>query len=58
MHFLGHVISEKGNLVDPAKIATIVHWPRPTNVSEVQSFLGMAAYYLRFVKDFTKIAIP
>jgi len=52
------VISAEGISVDPAKIATVVEWPRPTNITEVRSFLGMAGYYRRFVQDFSKIATP
>ena len=58
MHFLGHVITKEGISVDPAKIAAVVDWPRPSNVTKVRSFLGMAGYYRRFVKDFAKIASP
>ena len=58
MHFLGHVITKEGISVDPAKITAVVDWPRPSNVIEVWSFLGMTGYYRRFVKDFPKIASP
>jgi len=58
VHFLGHVISKEGISIDPAKIATVVDWPRPSNVMEVRSFLGMTGYYRRFVKDFATIASP
>jgi len=49
VHFLGHVISAEGISVDFEKIATVVNWPKPTNVTEVRSFLGLAGYYLKFV---------
>ena len=58
VHFLGYVITKEEISVDPAKIAAVVDWPRPSNVIEVRSFLGMAGYYRRFVKDFAKIASP
>lgn len=40
--FLGHRVSEKGVSADPEKIAAIQNWPRPTTVTEVRSFLGLA----------------
>ena len=56
--FLGHVISKDGISVDPKKVEAVVEWERPTKVSEVRSFLGMAGYYRRFVEGFSLIAIP
>jgi len=39
------VISKEGVFIDPAKVEADVDWPRPTNTTEVRSFLGMAGYY-------------
>lgn len=58
VHFLGHYVSGEGLEVDKSKIQTIVDWPAPTNVEGVRSFLGMAGYYRKFVKNFSRIALP
>ena len=58
MSFLGHVISKEGVQVDPKKVEAVSNWPRPTNVTEIRSFLGMTGYYKRFVKDFFRISTP
>ena len=52
---LGHVISAEGILVDPIKVEAVLKWERPTNVTEIRSFLGLAGYYL---EGFSTIASP
>ena len=56
--FLGFVVSSKGVHVDDSKINAIKTWPQPTNLQQVRSFLGLADFYRRFVKDFSTIALP
>jgi hypothetical protein len=56
--FLGHVISNKGILPDPDKIEKVKNFPRPTNITGIRSFLGLASYYRKFIKDFSTLAKP
>ncbi|RDX80387.1 Retrovirus-related Pol polyprotein from transposon 17.6, partial [Mucuna pruriens] len=54
---LGHLVSNKGILVDKSKIDIITSLPNPTYVREVCLFLGHAGLYRRFIKNFNKIAL-
>jgi hypothetical protein len=56
--FLGHVLSKEGVFVDPGKVKDVLEWEPPQNVSNIRSFLSLAGYYCRFMKDFSKIAKP
>jgi len=56
--FLGHVLTTEGVAVDPAKIEAVIEWQQPKNVTDIRSFLGLARYYRRFIKNFSKIAKP
>jgi hypothetical protein len=56
--FLGHVISKGGISVDPSKVQDVLSWNAPTSVSDIRSFLGLAGYYRRFTKGFSKISKP
>ena len=51
---LGHVISKDGVSIDPSKVEAVRNWPRPTTVTKIRSFLGMAGYYKRFAEGFSR----
>ncbi|KAE8735791.1 Detected protein of unknown function [Hibiscus syriacus] len=53
-----HLRLAVGIRVDPQKVKAIMDWEVPKNVSEVQSFLGLAGYYRRFVKNFSMTVLP
>ena len=58
LKFLGHVISRDGIEVDPEKTQAVSQVPIPKTQKQIRSFLGMANYYRRFIKDFSTIASP
>ena len=58
MEFLDHIVGQGIVCMDPAKVSTILDWPAPQTVKELQSFLGLANYYNWFIRAFANIAAP
>ena len=56
VEFLGHILTPDGLCPNPERVSADQKFPRPTTVTGVRQFLGLASYYRRFVKGFAKIA--
>jgi hypothetical protein len=55
VHFLGHRITQEGLKMDDHKVKAILDWELPKLVPALRSFLGLASYYHKFIKNFVKI---
>ena len=55
---LGHVVLKNDTQTDYKKVKAIHKWPKPTNVTEVQSFLEFTNYYRRLIKKYAQVAKP
>ncbi len=56
--FLGYIISHEGVAMDESKAHAVLDWPLPSNIMELQRFLGFANFYRRFIRGFSSIAAP
>lgn len=58
VEYLGHIISRHGTKPNMRKVECIKEYPRPSNVTELQRFLGMCNYYRRYIPDYARWARP
>ncbi|KAJ4452181.1 hypothetical protein ANN_03699 [Periplaneta americana] len=58
LKYLGHIITKEGIYPDPEKTEAIANFPTPKQARDIQSFLGLAGYYRKFVSQFSQIAKP
>ena len=58
IHFLGHIVSNKGVEADPEKVAAVSKMKNPQAIKELRAILGLVGFYRRFIQDFGKIAEP
>jgi len=58
VEFLGHIVSKAGIAVDPSKVQEVAAWPTPSKLRDVRAFLGLCAYYRKFIAGFSRVAAP
>jgi hypothetical protein len=54
VEYLGHLITRNGIRANPQKIETIKNWSIPENATSLASFLGLAGYYRKLIKNFAQ----
>jgi hypothetical protein len=56
--YLGYIVGGGELKIDPSKVEVIVNLPKPTNVTEVRSFMGETQYWRKFIANFSLIETP
>jgi len=58
LEFCGHLVGFGRCKPTSDKVEVIRTWPQPTNIQEIRQFMGLAAYYRRYVRRFAAISAP
>ena len=58
IEYLGFIVSPAVLTMDPEKTKVVHDWPVPKNVKDIQSFLGFANFYRRFIANYSEIVVP
>lgn len=58
LEYLGHIVTSEGIKPNPKKLEAVQNFKIPKTPTDVKSFLGLAGYYRKFIRNFSKIAKP
>lgn len=58
VEFLGYIVSANGISMSPDKVSSILSWPTPKTLTQLQAFLGFANFYRRFIKNYSMLVKP
>lgn len=58
VEYLGYILSAEGLTMSADKVKSIIDWPEPKRVKDIQSFLGFANFYRRFIHNYSEITVP
>ena len=58
VEYLGFIVDKHGIHSSPSKISAIINMPRPGNISQLRSFLGMVNHYAKFIPELTERLFP
>jgi len=56
--YLGHIVSKDGIKIDPKKVQAVADWPQPTNLNEIQQFLGLVNFFRKYIQGYTNLCMP
>ncbi|KAL1952377.1 hypothetical protein VTO73DRAFT_1526 [Trametes versicolor] len=58
VEYVGYIINRDGICIDPKKLNTVIDWPTPGSLKEVQSFPGFTNFYCCFIQNYARIMLP
>ena len=58
VEYLGFILLPNGLTMDPNKVNTVLEWPEPYKVKDIQSFSGFTKFYIQFISNYSKITVP
>jgi len=56
--YLGYILSPNGLTMADDKVKVIQDWPEPRKIKDIQSFLGFANFYRRFIFNYSDLTVP
>lgn len=57
-NFMEFIVFGSVLYVDPTIVQSIQNWLQLATLTDLRNFLGLAFFYMRFIKDFNDITTP